>query len=251
MSGHAIEAENLSAKIGEHIALEGVTLTVPEGAFVAILGPNGAGKTTLLKVLLGLIEPTGGMVHIFNREPGEVPPEWIGYVPQVKTMDRSFPALSVELVMTGLSLRWPWRRRSEEYREATSALEHVGAAHLALRRLGRLSGGELQRICMARSIVRRPKLIMLDEPATGIDAVGEADMYRMLEGYQGESGATLIMITHDWHVATHHADHVLLLNCQQISFGTPQAALSEDYLRKAFGHIGHEHELKFFTQFNE
>ena len=92
---------------------------------------------------------------------------------------------------------------------------------------------------------------MLDEPATGIDAVGEADMYRMLEDYQSESSATLIMITHDWHVATHHADHVLLLNCEQISFGTPQEALTEDCLRKAFGHIGHEHDLKFLINKNE
>ena len=92
---------------------------------------------------------------------------------------------------------------------------------------------------------------MLDEPATGIDAVGEADMYRMLEDYQAESGATLIMITHDWHVATHHADHVLLLNCKQISFGTPKCALSENCLREAFGHIGHEHELKLFINSDE
>ena len=92
---------------------------------------------------------------------------------------------------------------------------------------------------------------MLDEPATGIDAVGEADMYRMLEDYQQDSSATLLMITHDWHVATHHADHVLLLNCKQISFGIPQEALNEDCLREAFGHIGHKHDLKFLVRKND
>jgi len=251
MSDFIINVEKLSAKIGDHQALCNVSLAIPHNSFVAIVGPNGAGKTTFLKILLGLIQPSAGKVKILGRQPGEVPPEWIGYVPQVKTMDRSFPAVSVELVMTGISRRWPWLHRENEYQLAMSALQHVGAAHLATRRLGRLSGGELPRILMARSIVRRPKLVMLDEPATGIDAVGEADMYRMLEGYQKESGAALIMITHDWHVATHHADFVLLLNCNQISFGSPRKALCEDHLRTAYGHIGHEHELKFLFNSND
>jgi len=163
----------------------------------------------------------------------------------MKTMDRSFPALSIELVLTGLTPRWPWRIQKSGYQKALVALEQVGAAHLARRPVGRLSGGELQRICLARSIVRQPQLVMLDEPATGIDAVGEADMYRRLEAYQKKSGATILMITHDWHTATHHANHVLLLNQKQISFGPPEVALSEDFLRMAFGHIGHEHQLKF------
>ncbi len=245
MSEIAIDVKNLSAKMGEYVALDDLTLQVPKKSFVAIVGPNGAGKTTFLKVLLGLVPSLSGYAKVFGREPLDVPAQWLGYVPQVKTMDRNFPALAIELVMTGLDQRWPWRKRTADYRKAQEALEHAGAFHLAYRKLGKLSGGELQRICIARSIVRNPKIVMLDEPATGIDAVGEADMYRMLEDYQSESGATLLMITHDWHVATHHADRVLLLNCKQISYGAPREALSEDCLRKAFGHIGHKHELKF------
>lgn len=245
MNETAINIENLSVTFGDHNALEDIKLQIPAGSFVAIVGPNGAGKTTFLKVLLGLLRPTHGSVKIFNKKPEKIPANWIGYVPQVKTMDRTFPALSIELILTGLKNRWPWRLSKTDRDLAMDALEKAGASHLAERPIGKLSGGEVQRVCLARSIVRKPKIVMLDEPATGIDAIGELDMYRHLEIYQKESGATLLMITHDWHAATHHASHVLLLNRKQISFGPPHSALNENNLRLAFGHIGHEHELKF------
>lgn len=250
MTEYAVEVGNLSIKFKDHLALSGLSLQVPQNSFVAIVGPNGAGKSTFLKVLLGLVQPTNGTVKIFNKEPQDVDPKLVGYVPQFKTMDRSFPALSIELVYTGLSRRWPWQLSKNEKHQALAALDQVGATHLAQRPIGRLSGGELQRVCLARSIVRQPKLLMLDEPATGIDAIGEEDMYRMLEAYKKESEATLLMITHDWHAATHHANYVLLLNRKQISFGSPGQALKENYLRMAFGHIGHEHSLKFLVDSN-
>jgi zinc transport system ATP-binding protein len=240
-----VTVNHVSVWFGEHQILSDLTLEILENSFVAIVGPNGAGKSTFIKVLLGLVLPSAGEVSILGRTPREVPPEIVGYVPQMKTMDRSFPALAIELVITGITQRWPWHFGKNEQTRALEALEQVGAAHLAQRPLGRLSGGELQRVCLARSVVRQPKLVILDEPATGIDRVGEADMYRMLESYQKNNGATLLMITHDWHAATHHADHVLLLNRKQISFGPPAEALSEDNLRLAYGHIGHAHQLKF------
>jgi zinc transport system ATP-binding protein len=251
MTKPVIEVNDLSVKFGEHLALDSLNLSIPQGAFVAIVGPNGAGKSTFLRVLLGLIQPTKGKIHIFNDSPNNIKPEMIGYVPQVKTMDRSFPALSIELVLTGINSRWPWKRDCDKTDRALKALERVGAEHLAQRPLAKLSGGELQRVCLARSIVREPQIVMLDEPATGIDVLGERDLYRLLEAYQKDAAATILMITHDWHAATHHADHVLLLNRKQISFGNPPEALNEDYLRLAFGHIGHEHELKFLTDHND
>ncbi len=250
MTEYAVEVEALTVKFQEHHALSGITLSVPKKSFVAIVGPNGAGKSTFLKVLLGLVPPSSGKIRIFNKPPREVNPIWVGYVPQFKTMDRSFPALSIELVYTGLNRKWPWRLTKDEKQRVIEALDQVGASHLADRPLGKLSGGELQRVCLARSIVRQPKLLMLDEPATGIDAIGEEDMYRMLEAYQKQSGATVMMITHDWHAVTHHADYVLLLNRRQISFGFPGKALREDNLRLAYGHIGHEHALRFLVNSN-
>jgi zinc transport system ATP-binding protein len=209
-----------------------------EGAFVAIVGPNGSGKTTLLKVLLGLQRPTAGRVRLFGEPPDRMPAHAIGYLPQIKTLDRRFPALALELVMTGLRPRWPWRLRRPERQRALEALEQVGASHLAGRALGQLSGGELQRLYLARSLVRRPRLVVLDEPATGVDVAGKADMYHLLEAYQRESGATIVMVTQHLDVAYEHADEALLLNHRQISFGPPAAALSEECLRRAFRHIG-------------
>ena len=250
MSDYAIEVENLVVMFDGHQSLSDVNLRIPQNEFIAIVGPNGGGKSTFLKVLLGLFPPQQGTIKLFGKPPKQVDPSLIGYVPQVKTMDRSFPALSIELVLTGVIGSWPWWFRKDEQQKALNAMERVGADHLAQRPLSKLSGGELQRVCLARSIVREPKLIMLDEPATGIDVVGEGDLYRLLEIYQKESRATIMMVTHDWHAATHHADKVLLLNRKQISFGPPGEALTEDNLRLAFGHIGHKHALKFLVNTN-
>lgn len=244
---YAIEINNLSINFADIKVLENINFKGNEGSFVSIVGPNGAGKTTLMKVLLGLVKYNTGEVKIFGKSPTEVDPALVGYVPQVKTMDRNFPALAIELVTSGLSRRWPWFVKGEEKQRAIEALSLVKANELANRSLSELSGGELQRICLARSIVRNPKLVVLDEPATGIDAIGEADLYNLLEAYQEKSNATILMITHDWHVANHHSDFVLLLNRKQVSFGPPAESLSESNLRMAFGHIGHIHKSKIIN----
>lgn len=230
-------------RFGEVEPLKGVSLSVPEGAFVAVVGPNGAGKSTLFKVLLGLL-PFQGEVRVFGRRPREVDPGLLGYVPQIKTFDRSFPALSLELVVSGIRRAWPFRVTRKERARALEALEEVGALELAERPLGRLSGGQLQRVFLARALVKRPRLLLLDEPATGIDPLGEQDLYRLLEAYQARSGATVLMITHDWEAAFHHATHVLVLNRDVIGFGPPERALSEECLRRAFGHLGHAHAIR-------
>ena len=237
----AVETRGLAVRFGQYQALEDVSLRVPEGSFVAVVGPNGAGKSTLLKAPLGLV-PFRGEVRIFGRPLGQADPFWFGYVPQIKTFDRTFPALALELVVSGLRRAWPFRVGEEERRRALEALGRVGALELAHRPLGRLSGGQLQRVYLARALVRRPRLLLLDEPATGVDRLGEVDLYRHLEAYQEETGATILMITHDWEAA-HHASHVLVLNRRVIGFGPPERALSEECLRQAFGHLGHEHAL--------
>ncbi len=241
---NAVEVNNLSLSYGDIKVLENLNFVIPENTFVSIVGPNGAGKTTLMKILLGLVKYEIGEVKIFGKHPDEIDPQMIGYVPQIKTMDRNFPALSIELVASGLLRKWPWSVKGNDKEKSITALKMVKAEHLAYRPLTELSGGELQRVCLARSIVRNPKLIVLDEPATGIDAIGEADLYNLLEAYQHKSNATVVMITHDWHVAHHHSDFVLLINRKQVSFSNPEEALSEQNLRIAFGHIGHEHKVR-------
>jgi zinc transport system ATP-binding protein len=237
----ALQARDLTVRFGDYLALEDVSFSLPAGAFLTIVGPNGGGKTTLLRVFLGLVEPTGGQARAWGMPPDRLAASGVGYVPQIKTLDRLFPARAVELVATGLAPSWPWRLGGERRAQALAALERVGASKLAERPAARLSGGQLQRVYLARAIARHPRLVLLDEPAAGLDAGGEADLYAILEGYQRQSGATIVMITHDWDAVHHHATRVLLLNRRLISFGAPSEALAEHYFERAFGHVGHPH----------
>lgn len=243
MSVPVVVTSGLTVRFGAHVVLEDITFEAGTGDFVAIVGPNGAGKTTLLRVLLGLVEPTDGRVRVRGQTPPASDSGLIGYVPQVKTLDRTFPARAIDLVLTALRQRWPFRVTDEERERATAVLDQVGGRALAERSLGELSGGELQRVYLARSLVRKPKLILLDEPATGIDVTGTSDFYEVLEEDQAARGTTVLMVTHDWNAAYHHASHVLLIDRTQVSYGPSSSALTEECLRQAFGHIGHAHAM--------
>src|SRR5690606_22666879 len=133
----------------EATVLESVSFDLAAGCFLAVVGPNGGGKSTLIKVALGLIKPQTGHAALFGQSAG-ASAERVGYVPQLKTFDRSFPATALELVITGLRQRWPARISREERAKGVAALENVGAGQLERRPLARLSGGELQRAYLAR-----------------------------------------------------------------------------------------------------
>jgi len=236
----AVKTEGLYAHLGENTALVDVSCQIHEGEFVAVLGPNGAGKSAFLKILLGILVPTSGTVSVLGSAPAQVAPALIGYVPQVKTLDRSFPAVAMELVATGLYHRWrPWLS-AKDRAVAREALSMVGAGHLWNRPVSALSGGELQRIYLARTLVRRPRLIMLDEPVTGIDVAGETDFYRIIEDFRQQTGATILMVTHDWEVAARYACHVLVLNQHLVGFGSPTEILCGDCLKRAYGVSGEQ-----------
>jgi len=238
----ALHVHHISLRLGDASILEDVSFDLAAGEFLAIVGPNGAGKSTLVKVVLGLKTPQKGHALIFGQ-PAGVEPKRLGYVPQLKTFDRTFPATAEELVITGLRQSWPARVRSDEAELAAVALERVGAGPLARRPLARLSGGELQRAYLARALVRRPELVMLDEPATGVDYLAEHDLYDLLETYQADSGATIVMVTHDLSAARYHASQVLVINRRVHGYGSPEVVMSEECLEQAFGHRHHAHAL--------
>ncbi len=235
-----VHVHHVSVRFGDAQVLDRVSFDLEAGQFLAIVGPNGAGKSTLVKVALGLVTPDSGHAALFGRHAGDVP-ERIGYVPQLKTFDRTFPATAVELVVTGLRRRWPARVRPPERNRALEALAEVGAAALADRALSRLSGGELQRVYLARALVREPALVLLDEPATGVDYLAEHDLSLLLERYQARTGATVVMVTHDLAAARYHATRALVLNSRVHGFGLPADVMCEACLQEAYGHVGHGH----------
>jgi zinc transport system ATP-binding protein len=236
---HAVAMKDVTVRFGNVTALENISFETAPGAFVAILGPNGCGKTTLLKTIIGLIRPDSGTVTVFGKSPGELSGMEIGYVPQTKHLDRSFPAQAIEVVATGILGRWPVRLAGSLRQQALEALHATGVAHLAERQVSALSGGELQRVYLARSFVRSPRLLLLDEPAAGMDIAGEAAMYHLIEGYLKGHQATVFMITHDWEGARLHASHVLLLNRSLMDFAPPHEIELEERLLHMFGHRGH------------
>lgn len=242
-----VHAHAVTVRFGDADVLQDVSFDLPAGSFLAIVGPNGSGKSTLVRVLLGLVTPQRGHAALFGAAAG-AHPERIGYVPQLKTFDRTFPATPLELVATGLRRTWPGKVTAAEREAAGSALERVGAAQLMHRPLARLSGGELQRAYLARALVRRPDLVLLDEPATGVDYLAEHDLYDLLEAYRREGArsgtqATIVMVTHDLAVARYHADAVLVLNRRVMAFGAPADALTDTTMQDAFGHRHHEHAV--------
>lgn len=243
MTEAVVECHDASVTLGDFQALRGVGMTLDPGSFLAVMGPNGAGKSTYMKALMGLVSLSGGSISVLGKRPGHHVRREIGYIPQIKTLDRNFPALPMELVLTGLRGTWPWRISSRERDIAHEAMTLAGVEHRIGVPIGKLSGGELQRVYLARAFVREPRIVLLDEPATGMDRRGEADMYSLLEKYRSRHGATIIMITHDWEAAHHHATHVLLLDRGMIGFGTPGEVLVEDNMRRAFGHVGHHHTM--------
>ena len=236
-----LNVDSLTVRYGKLTALDSVSFALAGCEFLAVVGPNGSGKSSLLKCLLGLAPFQSGSISLLGHAPDELPSEKIGYVPQVKTLDLSFPASSCELVASGLRRRWPWKIGKQEHERAEAALRQVGIGHLSHRSLAALSGGELQRVFLARALARQPQLLVLDEPATGIDATAEQDMYDILERVNREQGVTIIMVTHDWLAARHHCSHALLLKSRMISFGTSPGALSDENMATAFGHSGHRH----------
>ena len=236
----ALHLHHVTVRLGEAEVLRDVTLELPRGRFLAVIGPNGAGKSTLVKVALGLIPPDGGRATVFGRPAGAAAVS-VGYVPQLKTFDRSFPATALELVVSGLRRSWPARVRAEERERARGSLARVGGERLLGRPLARLSGGELQRAFLARALVRSPDLVVLDEPATGVDVLAEQDLHELLDGYQADRGATIVMVTHDLAAARHHASDVLVLNRIAYGFGPPEDVLTGPCLERAYGHAGHAH----------
>lgn len=197
--------EDLTVRLGRRTVLDGVTATLPAGKVSALLGPNGAGKTTLLRAILGVIPTTRGTIAL----PAGVARRECGYVPQHSDFRSDYPATCADAVKVGL-VRGMWRalpRNADEL--VAKALDLVHMAGLAKRPIGELSGGQLQRVLVAKALVGRPSVLLLDEPFTGVDMPTQELLHEVFHGLEG---VTVLMSTHDVPTAIATADHAVLLN---------------------------------------
>jgi zinc transport system ATP-binding protein len=192
----AVHIEDLSVRLGGRRVLEDINLRIKEGDFLGVIGPNGGGKTTLLRAILGLVKPERGKIEVFGRSPRAARKQ-IGYLPQKSLFDPKFPITAIEVVMMGRYATRGLIRRytSQDLDSAREAISLVGMSEYADREIGSLSGGEQQRIFVARAIVSAPRLLLLDEPAAGIDSAKQVEFYELL-GELNEK-MTIIMVSHD------------------------------------------------------
>jgi zinc transport system ATP-binding protein len=212
--------------------LNSVTATVPKGGVTGLIGPNGSGKTTLLMAILGQIGFSGKILFHFD---GERRPR-VGYVPQRFQFDRGMP-MSVLDFMTLDCQRMPlWFGVSSRHRKKVmEMLAIVKAEQLVKRRLGVLSGGELQRVLLALALREDPELLILDEPVAGVDVVGEQLFCELLEQLRKDRGFTQLMVSHNLSVVLAHATHAILLNRRIICQGNPREVLKPEMLMATYG----------------
>jgi zinc transport system ATP-binding protein len=216
--------------------LESINLQIPERHIMAVVGPNGGGKTTLLRVLLGLLRPTAGEVTVFGGDPAAARRQ-IGYLPQVKTGQRDFPVSVMDVVLMGAYprlglLSWPGRA---ERQRAAELLGELGVGDLAGRPFSQLSSGQQQRAGIARALIGQPRLLVLDEPSTGVDVVGQETFYRFLAGLRDRRGITVIMVTHDIGAVSAAVDSVVCLNRRVHYYGDPGGAFTPEVVARTFG----------------
>jgi len=226
---------DVSFRRGAHEVLDGVTFAIERGEFIGIIGGNGAGKSTLLQLTLGLLAPSGGTVRTFGDEPRRKHRP-IGYVPQRLEFDRDLPLRARDFVALGVDgerfgLPLPSRARTQR---VDAALHDVGALALANKPVGRLSGGEQQRLAIAQAVVGRPGLLLLDEPLANLDLGSAVDIVALVGGIARERGMTVLLVAHDVNPLLRAIDRVLYLANGRGALGTVDQIINEDVLSRLY-----------------
>ncbi|KIC15840.1 zinc ABC transporter ATP-binding protein ZnuC [Leisingera sp. ANG-Vp] len=214
-----VSLNGLTVTYGGNTVLSGVSLKIQEGEIVTVVGPNGSGKSTLLRSVIGALKPSGGSVT-------RTPHLRIGYVPQKLHIDPTLP-LTVRRFLS-LPVRVSDTRASE-------ALEQAGAGNLAARQMSGLSGGQFQRVLLARALLSNPQLLILDEATQGLDQPGSAAFYQQIEKVRQEIGCAVLMVSHELHVVMAASDRVVCLNGHICCEGAPEHVASAPEYRALFG----------------
>jgi zinc transport system ATP-binding protein len=235
----AITIDNISVNLNGKEVLKNINLSLEEKKFIGIVGPNGGGKTTLLRAILGLIRPFSGEIRVFGRRPEEVlkAGNIFGYLPQMLKIKPNFPIRVIDVVMMGRygkigTLRWP---KEEDKKKTLEYLSMMGIEELKNELFGNLSGGQQQRASIARALAGEPRILLLDEPNTGIDVIGQEDFYHLLNGLRKKIDLTIIMASHDIGTIPTYVDEIACLNKTLHYHGNPLGALNDTILTKLYG----------------
>ncbi|MGI6622230.1 MAG: metal ABC transporter ATP-binding protein [Clostridiaceae bacterium] len=226
--------EDFGVTIGSTVILENVNLHIHCGELTAIIGPNGAGKSTLIKALLGEMPHTGSLRFVQSND-GSLKVPIMGYVPQSINLDTSSPTCVLDLFLACRSNYPTWLIRSKkEVRRVKERLNRVKAGHLISRRLGALSGGEMQRVLLALALDPVPEILLLDEPVSGIDQNGLELFYETVSDLRKAYDLSIILVSHDLDLVRKYADRVVLLNKTVLITGSPEEVLNSDVFYDTF-----------------
>jgi len=234
-----IETKDLSVNYGQTEALKDVSFAIEQGDFVGLAGPNGAGKTTLVKAILGLIPVLSGKIELFSITKEKFN-DWgkIGYLPQkLSTINALFPATVDEIVILGLlsQKKFPKIITASDYKKVDEILRELGISNLKKRMLSELSGGQQQKVLLARALVSDPQVLIFDEPSTALDPESRESFFQLIQKLNKQKGITIILITHDTGYIGQYANRLLYIDKSLVYFGKFTDFCASEKMNSYFG----------------